>query len=351
MTLLFVYILFLLIVYFCIKEGNEKMNKMILLITCFILAWLAGNRDMLRWADTDSYMICFDNTPTFSNFDLSSNPYGYSELGFYWLSVLIKSFRSTYVFYFFVIAAISIWTIYKGLYKYCCYPLLGMAIYIARFFSGRNLIQIRAGLAYAIVLLGIKYISERNWKYYFSLIFIAYQFHHSVIIAIPLYFITYIKIEKWHVILGLVIAFILGGFFQGELQNYVTDQIEDFDVGTAATYTTGVEVEQAKGLANPLIYFQVLILLVYTFAEDKVKRVDVHYYAIRAAYLYSTMILITFCMFVALSTRTSTLFATCEIFMLPSLLKAFGKNLFNFGYLALSGGISGIFVFNYILTN
>ena len=351
MTLLFIYIFFLIAIYFLLRQGNQNQQNLVLLVTCFVLSWLAGTRDMARWADTDSYMICLDNTPTLADFSISSEPYGYSELGFYWLSVLIKSFDSSYIFYFFIIAAISLAVIYKGLYRYCCYPLLGMAIYIARFFSGRNLIQIRAGLAYAIIFLGIKYITERDWKKYFLLVFIAYQFHHSVLIAVPLYFVTFIKIKKWHVIVGLVIAFILGGFFQGTLQNYVTDQLQDFNESTAATYTTGIEVERAKGLANPLIYFQTLILLVYTFAEKWIKRIDPHYYTIRAAYLYSTMILITFCMFIGLSSRTSTLFATLEIVMLPSLLKAFQKSLFNIGYLVLASGITGIFILNYILTN
>ncbi len=350
MTLIFLYIIFLFVVFSFIKEDNERKTRIALLVTCFILTWLAGNKDVTKWADSDSYIICLNFTPTLYDFDISSKPYGYSELGFYWLSVFIKTLSNSYSFYFFMIAAFSLWAIYKGLYKYCCYPLLGMAIYIARFFSGRNLEQIRSGLAYAILLLGIKYLTERDWKRFFLIVFVAYQFHHSVIVAVPLYFMTFIKIKKWHVIVGLVIAFILGGFFQGELQNYVTDQVEDFDLSSAASYTHGIEVEQAKGLANPLIYFQTLILLFYTFAEKKVKRVDAHYYTIRAAYLYSTMILITFCMFIALSTRTSTMFATLEIIMLPSLLRAFGKGFFNIGYLALSLGITGIFIMNYILS-
>lgn len=346
MILVFIYIAFLLLVFFIIKDKDDKIKHRVLLITCFVLSWLAGSRDVNKWADTDSYIICLAQTPTLTEFSFSSNPYGYSELGFYWLSVLIKTITSFYPFYFFVIAAISIWFIYKGLYKYCCYPLFGLAIYIARFFSARNMVQIRSGLAYAVLLIGIKFITERDWKKYFILVFIAYQFHHSALIALPLYFITFIKIKKWHVILGLVFAFIIGGFFQGELQNYITDQLEDFDTNAAASYTTGVEVEKAKGLANPMIYFQTLILLIYTFAEDKLKRLDNHYYTIRAAYLYSTMILIAFCMFLALSSRTSTMFATWEVIMIPSLIQVYRKN-FNLLYFVISVGLVGIFVINY----
>lgn len=346
MTLLFLYIIFLVVVYAFQIKGNADNVKIVLLVTCLILVCLAGTRDVYKWADTDSYVICLDNTPTLSEFNLSSEPSGYRELGFYWLSIIIKTFSSSYVFYFFVIAAISIWYIYKGLNKYCCYPLLGLAIYIARFFAARNMMQIRSGLAYAIVFYGLRYITRRDWKRYFLIVLIAYQFHHSVLIAVPLYFITYIKIRKWHVVVGLIVAFILGGFFQEPLQAYVTDQMEDLDKGLK-TYTQGGEIEQAKGLKNPLIYFQSLILLIYTFAEKKIKKIDANYYSIRAAYLYSTMILISFCMFVALSSRTSTLFATLEIIILPSLLKGYGKKYYDIGYILLSMGITAIFYMNY----
>lgn len=45
----------------------------------------------------------------------------------------------------------------------------------------------------------------------------------------------------------------------------------------------------------------------------------------RWAYFYSTLILIFFCNYTALSGRTSTVFATCEMFMLPSIAMGFGK--------------------------
>lgn len=60
------------------------------------------------------------------------------------------------------IGALSMFFLYKDLKKYSIYPLIGLCAYISRFFINRNLSQIRAGLAYLIVIWGIKYIHEKN---------------------------------------------------------------------------------------------------------------------------------------------------------------------------------------------
>lgn len=341
------FLIFLAIAIWITNKNNPEMANKFLVLTCGVLVWVAGFRNIYNWADTDSYVICFENTPTLINFSFSDEPYGYNELGFYWLSVLVKTFTSSNQLYFLVIAAITMYYVYKGVLRFSSFPLIGLAVYIARFFAGRNMMQIRSGLAYAICILGFKYLAERDWKKYFLIVGIAYMFHHSAIIAVPLYFITYIKIRKWHVFMGMAIAFILGGFFQDTLQMFVTDSAEDFG-NDITTYTKGIEIEQAKGLANPLIYYQTFLLFVYTMLEGVLKKRDKYYYIIRAAYLYSTMILTTFCMFLALSSRTSTLFATMEIAIVPSLLNLFDKQTRFFGYVALSVVLIGLFYMNYM---
>ena len=111
------------------------------------------------------------------------------------------------------------------------------------------------------------------------------------------------------------------------------------------TYVQDEYVEEALGLRNPMIYFQILILMVYTFMEPILASKDKFYYLMRWAYFYSTLILIFFCNYTALSGRTSTVFATCEMFMLPSIAMGLGKEK-RFVFYVIVGGVLTYFFWN-----
>lgn len=320
--MLIVYIVFLL---FCIFISNSKLEQkqVVLFLSCVILSFGIGFRRM-AWPDTDAYMYFFKEfTPSLSDFSFTSKPFGYSEKGFYFLGVLAKTFTNNYQIYFLFIGAVSMFFLYKNLRKYSLFPLIGLCAYLARFFMNRNLVQIRAGLAYLIIIWGIKYIHEKKMWHYILLVWIASLFHHSAWIALPLYFIcNWVNINKKIILWGLGLAFIIGGFFQGPVSSFITDNASDLNV---VTYTQGIYVTEAKGLANPMIYFQVFLLLSYTFLEKKLAPLDNYYYVIRDGYFYSTLILICFCSFTALSGRTSSIFATLEFAIIPSLVYLFEK--------------------------
>lgn len=328
-----------------IAESKSLDTKIkILAFACTVLAFMAGFRDIGSWNDTGVYTWCFDAyTPSLLQWSPSMDPYGYEEKGFFLIGVLVKTFTDSTRAYLLVVSAITMWILYKVFREYAPYPLLGLAAYIARFFLGRNFMQIRAAIAYGIVLYGIKYITSRDWKRYFLVVFIGYLFHKSALIAVPLYFICLLPLKKWHVVAIIGVAFIIGGFFQGPLQSFVTDNADDLEV---TKYTQGVEVEQAKGLSNPLIYFQCLFLFIYTFGEKKLRSMTADYETIRNGYMYSTFILISFCMFLGLSGRTSTCFATLEFIIIPSIANIFNRSYRPIVYVGIGILLTLIFSMN-----
>lgn len=316
------FILFVVgIIYF---QSKPKLQETFLAFECVVLALLAGWRNE-SWPDTGVYIMSFsDYTNSIFNFSWVDQPFGYAEMGFYYLGVIIKTFIDDEHIYLTVIAGLSMFFLYKGLRRYSIYPLIGILAYVARFYSARNLCQIRSGLAYAIIIAGFYLIHERKLLKYLLLVWVASWFHKSAIIALPFYFFcNFVRIDKRRTIYWLVIAFVLGAFFQGPISAFVIDNSEDLDV---STYTQGNYVEDALGLGNPMIYFQCFWLLLYTFLEDKLAPITKYYYTIRAGYLYSTLILITFCSFTALSGRTSTMFATLEFCIIPSMINIFPKS-------------------------
>lgn len=340
--IIFLYVVFYLFALYA--EGLQSRYKRYwLMAICLVLAFLAGTRDY-SWNDTMIYVDSFQlYTPTLAELTQFSQPYGYAEMGFYYIGVIVKTFTSNVVVYFLVVALLSFFFLYKAFDKYCIYPVLGVCAYISRFYLARNFMQIRAGLSYAIILMAVQYITKRDWKRYFAWVFVAYLFHHSAIIAVPLYFLCMIDIKKKHIVIGTVIAFIIAGFYSNVVRSLVADNASDLDVNTYVVE----EYQRDWGLSNPMIYFQTFLLMVYTFTEDRMKLTTSHYLTIRNAYFYSTLILITLSCYTALSGRVSSQFATLEMVIIPSIAYSFMKKDRWIAYLVMGAALTAIFYFNY----
>ena len=327
MFVVIIFFIFYLYAAFLEIKGGRNRNGL-LVFSCVVFALIAGLRDVYYWPDTMVYVLSFkEHTPNIFQVSFSDQPFGYSEFGFYLLQSIVKTFFNSYTIFFLVVSALSFRYLYKNLKEYSVFPLIGLCAYIARFYMGRNFMQIRAGLAYAIILISIKYIYEKDWKRYFLILFIAWLFHRSAIIGIPLYFIcNWMKVKKNHIIIALIISFIIGIFGQGFVHMIVEDNASDLNVGDRYI-DAGGEKRQVEGLGmrNPMIYFQCFLLLSYTFLEKRLAPLNKYYYVIRNAYLYSTMILICFCTYRVLSARSSSIYATLEIAIIPSLIFLFSK--------------------------
>lgn len=323
------------------EEAKTKNKNVILMITCVVLTMMAGFRDINRWPDTIGYVMSFTNS-THSLFEWTplDKPMGYSEYGFYFLGVIFKSFSSNVTAYLTFIAALTFIFMYKDFKRYCLYPIFGVCAYISRFYLARNFIQIRAGLSYAVVLWSVQYITKKDWKRYFFWVFIAYLFHQSAILAVPLYFLCLVKIKKWHIVVGVIIAFILGGVFTEPIRLLVSDYSVDMNLGT--TYITK-DYQREQGLLNPMIYFQLIILFAYTFNERILKWTSPDYYTIRTAYFYSTFILISLSMYTALSGRTSSMYSTLEMAIIPTMINTFVKKNRMVAYIGLGVALTIIF--------
>ena len=349
MFVVIVFFLFYMFAVYLEMKGGKNRDS-VLVFACFVLTLLAGFRDIYSWADTLVYYISFrDFTPTIFDYSISDKIFGYSEKGFYFLQVIVKTFVDNTIVFFIIVAALSFYFLYKNLKEYSIFPLIGLCAYIARFVMGRNFVQIRAGLAYVILLLSVKYIYKKDWKRYFLIVFIAWTFHRSCIIAIPLYFIcNWINVKKWHVIVALAISFFIGFFGQEFVHSIVEDNASDLNVGIRYV-DAGGEKKQLEGLGmrNPMIYFQCFILLSYTFLEKRLAPLNKYYYILRNAYLYSVMILICFCTYKVLSARTSSLYATLEFSIIPSLIYMFNKKNRQFAFFATGVILTAIFFLYY----
>ena len=340
-------ILILFYIFCCVVETTRTYRHSVLALACFVLTLIVGFRS-LEWPDTETYAYAFQHyTNTLFRYSMQDDPYGYVEGGFYFLSSFIRTFTADYTIYFLLISAITFFFIYKSLRVYCVYPLIGLCVYISRFLLSRNMMQIRAALAIAVIVYALKYVAERNFKKYFIYIVIGSLLHHSILLALPFYWFNKIPFSRKTICLAIAGAVVVATLFSPLITDKVVAFSMAYDVATTYTaesspYTAG------KGLVAPMIYFQIFILLVYTFLERRLANVASYYQTIRNGYLYSTIILILMSSFATLAGRTSTIFATLEIFMIPAFFAAFKSKGKLVAFLGIGVMVAGFFYLNII---
>lgn len=312
-----------------------------MIISLCVLTFLIGIRD--NWPDQLVYQTAFSEAPyPLEFFTKNVEPYGYVEKGYLFLASWVKLVLNNSRFYLFCMGGLSMYLLYKGLTAYCAIPLVGLCDYVGRFLLNRDFQQMRSSLAILLLILAIKLIHDRKLVAYMLVVLLAYQFHHLSLIGIPLYFLCKLRIGPISIIFSLVMAMLLSQLIAGSISDIVDDYSQDLNYDT---YVQDEYVEQALGLRNPMIYFQIVILMVYTFMEPILASKDKFYHLMRWAYFYSTLILIFFCNYTALSGRTSTVFATCEMFMLPSIAMGLGKGK-RFVFYVIVGGVLTYFFWN-----
>ena len=308
------------------SQISLRKKQQVVIIIFVLLTFLVGIRNPLLWSDSYGYQVVFnEDTKTLATFSFHDTPRAYTEFGFYLLGVVLKSVYNNSTFYFVGISCLSFYFLYKFDKEYCMFPMIALCVYMGRFLGGRNMIQIRAGLAIPIVLLATKYAANQKiWKF-LLVIAVGYYLHHSALMALPLYFINKVKISQKMICLSLAFSFGIALFLGGFIKSFITN----FDLANelAGSYIQeGSEKAYSNSLLNPMIYYQSIILLIFTLNEKSLKPYMKYYYTIRNGYFYSTILLILLYQFAILAARTSTIFATYEMCMVPMFLLLFKRH-------------------------
>lgn len=342
----FSYILFFIIAFFS-DSIHPKTRRNALMVACVVLTFMVGMRNPNVWSDTNAYVSTFLSTHGFLNYSGTDRPMGYGEMGFFYLTVLIKTFTSNYHIFLTVVSAITFYFLYKCFDKYSVYPFLAVAIYLSRFYCGRNMTQIRAGLSIAIVIYFTFLLPDNRKRWWYLLvIFIAYHIHNSAIVALPLFFLKNYKIKSSFIYIGIVISLILASAYGGLVKAWV--QSSPFIMDMGGNYLKeGSSKAFSNDLSNLVIWYQILVLFTYTFFEKRLKNLTPYYYLMRNGYFYCTCILIVMCQYAIVAARCSTIFATFEIAMVPLLVNALGKKNRAFVYIVLALPYIVLFALNW----
>lgn len=329
-------IIFFVMLSFSVADFGRKKKIELLYFAISFLILFVGFRDSCG-VDSQNYIDYFNNfTDSITNWQGKEKQY--KEFGFYYLSVIIKTIWNNIDFYFLIIAWATLGIYLKTIKKWSLYPILSLCVYYARFMILREMNQIRAGLAISIILFSLFYLVNGDRRKYVFGVLIASCFHVSSIIAIGM-----IWFYKQHLTVRKTCYILLGAMIGGVvISSLLKSLLIALGGMIALTYINTFNL----GLMNPVVLFQIMICLLYVYFGPVIGRSQKGYEVIRNAYVYSTIILMLTSGLGVIGGRLATIFATCEIFILPSFIKVVRPRAV--GYIAVLIAITALFWMNYV---
>lgn len=195
-----------------IRQGsreNRVLIRFVFLGVILSMIIIGGLRDGVGF-DTGAYTRIFDRLPKLSTNFLNVSRDTHGEIGFKVLIGGLKTLGFKQVQSLFVIIIVSALLLNRNsLRKYTPYFYTSFFLYICFYFFGREMGQIRQGLATAIVLFSIRFIIDRKLLQFIITVFVAASFHASSLVILPFYFIAHKEFSRKHYILILLFGIIL----------------------------------------------------------------------------------------------------------------------------------------------
>src|SRR3954469_5473248 len=197
--MLFYFILFLLIGFILfISPSYKGYQKFLLFIVAFILILVAGLRTPGVDSDSINYLTNFSTFGQPSSYFTDYEGNSFFEPAYYLIPSIINGFfHLDYVWVFLIFALLGIGLKVIAITRLTDFALLSILVYYCNFFILHDMTQIRAGVASGLILLSIPEIQKRNLLTFLLIIAIGTLFHYSMIIFLPVYFLSAKKINKF----------------------------------------------------------------------------------------------------------------------------------------------------------
>lgn len=210
-------IIFFVVVILYYQQWNNKISAKGLLYVMISLGLFVGLADMLGGYDRYIYGEIFDTSVDIrllggGVYDVINQGGAFEEKG-YMVFNYIMSFLTANRYIFILLSTmlifLSFWYAFKTYIKE--YPLYAVILFLGLFFF-ITFTYLREVLAICISFYALKAVVKRRLYLFLFLIWLAYNFHHSAIILLPIYFVPLKKWKKEYLVLGAILCAILGVF-------------------------------------------------------------------------------------------------------------------------------------------
>lgn len=230
----------------CLVGEELKKNKqwLLLAMVLFLIAF-AGFRSNDVSIDHSIFQAFYDKALPFKT--LFSNPGIFFkaakvEPSFLIVASFIKTYLPTLGFTLLMVlfALFSVALKAKAIVKYSEFIFFSLFIYLCNTFMLHEIIQIRAGLAAAVVMLAFEPLVERKAGKFLLILLLATLIHYSALIFLPFYFLNTKKINPIVYLAVIIIPFLLStlkfdpislllkydlGVYSEKLNIYITEQL------------------------------------------------------------------------------------------------------------------------------
>ena len=286
-------------------------NRFLLLSSFATMVLVAGLRAPSVGTDTRAYVTGFELQRAIFN--------PLNEPGYYILNSVVRVFTEDYWVLLTVIAIITVFCYMRAIYQYSVDPVVSLFIFITMgyytfFFNGA-----RQGIASAIYCLAFGALVDGNFKKYSAWVLLAFCFHKSVIIALPLYFMFRQKTTLKFLAQMTIVAIVGVIFF---------DSVLDLGVLISDKYSIYQELHAQGG--RLLTLYHVVLCVYFLVARSVIPPEDIKKYDV-----YLNMLFIGTVVYVIVTlsggyvevTRAGFYFQVASMFLWPIVFKNTSKHL------------------------
>ncbi len=193
---------------------KRKHQMFVATIYLMALAIFVGISDMLGGYDRYIYGEVFDymaNVRSEGGNPFLSEAFQYfqSEFGYGTFNVLITFITSNRYIFILILTLIVYTLIIVSIRRYVDNAPFAVIMFMGLWFFF-TFTYLRQVLGASIAWLAYRYIIDRDIKRFLLVWFIAYSFHNSAWIVLPIYFLPVKKFERKHILMVMFIAFVIG---------------------------------------------------------------------------------------------------------------------------------------------
>ncbi|MBX2931862.1 MAG: EpsG family protein [Chitinophagaceae bacterium] len=323
--MIYFWIIFLLIIALTNLDWIESYKEYKLYFAVFIgivlvaFAGLRGDIDL----DWSNYLDHYKAT----KLELSRGNYGYQYYIVEPLYILINQvaillkLKFQAVIFFVATVAVSLNLI--CFWRYSKYFFFCVLFYFVHTYLLREMLQIRAGLACAILMLSIPYIQEKKFKPFLLLVVIAGLIHSISWVYLLVYILCLFQFSKKSYWIILLTSLFIGQFFPlGDLIFSISDINTDIvALQKVAGYYIDQEFNYALGVfKNPTLLKQLFFLVIALFYFNTLSKKIPYFRTIFNLYFLSVCWLALFNDFGLIAGRLATVFSIVEPILVTGLI-------------------------------
>lgn len=243
--MILVYISILLLLYSVVtyrKQGQEKIAFPIVLV---ILVCTKTFVDIYALPDLDYYLAGCNELGTCGWFEVPVYQLvelKCPEVGFRYI-LKIGAWLGSFRWSLFIIAVVHAIAYIKISKKYSPYVIISLIIFLLG--SVQSFFVLRQHLAIAITLFSYPYVINRDWKKFFLFMLLAFSFHQTALVFVPVYFLYGIESHRKLNILVLLVFVVLYASFLFIFNFFATnfagyESYVDIDDGNITTLIVSV---------------------------------------------------------------------------------------------------------------